>query len=50
LRERKNFVYQETLLLGNVKEICKGRLWKKETFSIGTLLGNLEGQFVYQGL
>jgi hypothetical protein len=36
--------------LGNVKEICKRRLWKKETFSIETPLGILEGGFIYQAL
>ena len=33
-----------------IQEICKRRLWKRETFSIGTLLGNLEGGFIYWGL
>jgi hypothetical protein len=30
------------------RRICKGRLWKRASLSIGATLGNLEGRLVYR--
>jgi hypothetical protein len=50
LRESEILLYQETLYISGLQVLYKRRLWKWASFSIGALLGKLEGGFVYRGL
>jgi reverse gyrase len=42
LRKGEILFYQETMFWG-LRKICKRRLWKRASFSIGAPLGNMEG-------
>ena len=41
-RGRRDFVLSEDLVQRALREICKKRLWKRASLSLGASLGNLE--------
>jgi len=50
LRDRRYFVLRGDVVYLGIHEVCKRRLWKRISLSIGAPLGNLEGESFYRGL